>query len=126
MVEIIIAYCIVIAATYLLACGIAGYLFRPLKMWERIACYIVAFIFILPSSMSDIIGIAGCVLIMLLLYDGQEECQQGTACLISGPSENLLHKSQFGEAPASGTPGGGGFLFVLFGAGRKEKRAVRM
>ena len=27
MVEIIIAYCIVIAATYLLACGIAGYLF---------------------------------------------------------------------------------------------------
>ena len=35
MVEIIIAYCIVIAATYLLACGIAGYLFRPLKMWER-------------------------------------------------------------------------------------------
>ena len=65
MVEIIIAYCIVIAATYLLACGIAGYLFRPLKMWERIACYIVAFIFILPSSMSDIIGIAGCVLIML-------------------------------------------------------------
>ena len=68
MVEIIIAYCIVIAATYLLACGIAGYLFRPLKMWERIACYIVAFIFILPSSMSDIIGIAGCVLIMAYCF----------------------------------------------------------
>lgn len=67
-VEIIIAYCIVIAATYLLACGIAGYLFRPLKMWERIACYIVAFIFILPSSMSDIIGIAGCVLIMAYCF----------------------------------------------------------
>mgnify|MGYP000553323651 CR=1 FL=1 len=62
------AYCIVIAATYLLACGIAGYLFRPLKMWERIACYIVAFIFILPSSMSDIIGIAGCVLIMAYCF----------------------------------------------------------
>ena len=55
----------------------------------------------------------------LLLHDGQEERQQGTACLISGPSENLLHKPQFGETPASGTPGGGGFLFVLFGAGRK-------
>ena len=68
MVEIIIAYCIVIAATYLLACGIAGYLFRPLKMWERIACYVVAFIFILPSSMSDIIGIAGCVLIMAYCF----------------------------------------------------------
>lgn len=67
-VEIIIAYCIVIAATYLLACGIAGYLFRPLKMWERIACYVVAFIFILPSSMSDIIGIAGCVLIMAYCF----------------------------------------------------------
>ena len=68
MVEIIIAYCIVVAATYLLACGIAGYLFRPLKMWERIACYIVAFIFILPSSMSDIIGIAGCALIMAYCF----------------------------------------------------------
>ena len=68
MVEIIIAYCIVIAATYLLACGIAGYLFRPLKMWERIACYVVAFIFILPSSMSDIIGIAGCALIMAYCF----------------------------------------------------------
>ena len=68
MVEIIIAYCIVIAATYLLACGIAGYLFRPLKMWERIACYVMAFIFILPSSMSDIIGIAGCVLIMAYCF----------------------------------------------------------
>ena len=67
-VEIIIAYCIVIAATYLLACGIAGYLFRPLKMWERIACYVVAFIFILPSSMSDIVGIAGCVLIMAYCF----------------------------------------------------------
>ena len=67
-VEIIIAYCIVIAATYLLACGIAGYLFRPLKMWERIACYVVAFIFILPSSMSDIIGIAGCALIMAYCF----------------------------------------------------------
>lgn len=68
VVEIVIAYCIVIAATYLLACGIAGYLFRPLKMWERIACYVVAFIFILPSSMSDIIGIAGCVLIMAYCF----------------------------------------------------------
>ena len=68
MVEIIIAYFIVIAATYLLACGIAGYLFRPLKMWERIACYVVAFIFILPSSMSDIIGIAGCALIMAYCF----------------------------------------------------------
>ena len=68
MVEIIIAYCIVIAATYLLACGIAGYLFRPLKMWERIACYVVAFIFILPRSMSDIIGIAGCALIMAYCF----------------------------------------------------------
>lgn len=68
MVEIIIAYCIVIVATYLLACGIAGYLFRPLKMWERIACYVVAFIFILPSSMSDIIGIAGCALIMAYCF----------------------------------------------------------
>ena len=68
MVEIIIAYCIVVAATYLLACGIAGYLFRPLKMWERIACYVVAFIFILPSSMSDIIGIAGCALIMAYCF----------------------------------------------------------
>ena len=48
-VEIVTAYFIVIAATYLLACGIAGYLFRPLKMWERIACYIVAFIFILAQ-----------------------------------------------------------------------------
>ena len=67
-VEIIIAYCIAIAATYLLACGIAGYLFRPLKMWERIACYVVAFIFILPSSMSDIIGIAGCALIMAYCF----------------------------------------------------------
>ena len=68
MVEIIIAYCIVVAATYLLACGIAGYLFRPLKMWERIACYVVAFIFILPSSMSDIIGVAGCALIMAYCF----------------------------------------------------------
>lgn len=68
MVEIIIAYCIVVAATYLLACGITGYLFRPLKMWERIACYVVAFIFILPSSMSDIIGIAGCALIMAYCF----------------------------------------------------------
>ena len=123
MVEIIIAYCIVIAATYLLACGIAGYLFRPLKMWERIACYVVAFIFILPSSMSDIIGIAGCVLIMAYCFmTGKKNANKAQACLISGPSENLLHKPQFGEAPASGTPGGGGF-FVLFGAGRKEKRA---
>ena len=68
VVEIVTADFIVIAATYLLACGIAGYLFRPLKMWERIACYIVAFIFILPSSMSDIIGIAGCVLIMAYCF----------------------------------------------------------
>ena len=68
VVEIVTAYFIVIAATYLLACGIAGYLFRPLKMWERIACYVVAFIFILPSSMSDIIGIAGCVLIMAYCF----------------------------------------------------------
>lgn len=68
MVEIVIAYCIVVAATYLLACGIAGYMFRPLKMWERIACYVVAFIFILPSSMSDIIGIAGCALIMAYCF----------------------------------------------------------
>jgi TRAP-type uncharacterized transport system fused permease subunit len=37
-------------------------------MWERIACYVVAFIFILPSSMSDIIGIAGCVLIMAYCF----------------------------------------------------------
>ena len=68
VVEIVTAYFIVIAATYLLACGIAGYLFRPLKMWERIACYVVAFIFILPSSMSDIIGIAGCALIMAYCF----------------------------------------------------------
>jgi TRAP-type uncharacterized transport system fused permease subunit len=37
-------------------------------MWERIACYVVAFIFILPSSMSDIIGIAGCALIMAYCF----------------------------------------------------------
>ncbi|MDO4266071.1 MAG: TRAP transporter fused permease subunit [Eubacteriales bacterium] len=61
--EILIAYGVVIIATYLLACGIAGYLMRPIRQWERIACYVIAFVFIMPGSMSDIIGLVGCAVI---------------------------------------------------------------
>lgn len=66
--EIVIGCFIVIVSTYLLACGIAGYCMRPVKMWERIIMYVVAFVFIMPGTTSDIIGLIGTVVILAYFF----------------------------------------------------------
>lgn len=61
-------------ATFCLAGCVSSYMFGELKPWERIVFAVIAFMFILPSGMSDVIGlVAGAVFMGYRLLRGKKE-----------------------------------------------------
>lgn len=56
--EIIQATVVVVLGTFFLAVGIAGYFRKALSVWERCAFFVAAFCLILPSTITDWIGLA--------------------------------------------------------------------
>ena len=66
-------------ATWCLAGGIAGYMYKTLNKFERLILLVIAVFFILPSGMSDIIGMAaGLVMVVYCFIKGKPE-RAGTA-----------------------------------------------
>ena len=56
--EIIQATVVVVLGTFFLAVGIAGYFRKALSVWERCAFFAAAVCLILPSTITDWIGLA--------------------------------------------------------------------
>ena len=70
--EIVAAAAMLFLATLCIAAAVAAYMFKDLAVWERIAFLVVALLFILPTGITDIIGIAGgVVLIVYCLLTGK-------------------------------------------------------
>ena len=55
--EIVVAALMLLFATFCLAGCVSGYMFHDLKVWERVVLGVIAFLFILPMSVSDLAGI---------------------------------------------------------------------
>lgn len=66
--EIAIAGIMLLLATWCLAGGIAGYMFKTLNMVERIILLVIAALFILPSGVSDIAGMAAGIVVLAFYY----------------------------------------------------------
>ena len=66
--DIVIAAAMLFLATLCIAAAVAAYMFKDLAAWERILFLVVALMFILPSGISDIIGIAGGVLLIAYCF----------------------------------------------------------
>ncbi len=66
--EIITSGVMLMLATWCLAGGIAGYMYKTLNMIERIVLFVIAVFFILPSGMSDIIGMGGAIVMVAYCF----------------------------------------------------------
>lgn len=76
--EIAVAAVMLMFATYCLAGGISGYMFKTLNRVERAVFLITALLFILPTGFSDIAGIAaGIVLMIFCFVKGKSERTDG-------------------------------------------------
>ena len=64
--DIILSAITAFIGVYALACGIQGYMFRPAKIYERILFFVAAFALIKPGWISDLVGIAILVGLVLL------------------------------------------------------------
>ena len=72
--DIITSGIMLMLATWCLAGGIAGYMYKSLNWFERIILFVIAIFFILPSGMSDIIGmVAGVVMVVYCFITGRAE-----------------------------------------------------
>ena len=69
--EIIQATVVVVLGTFFLAVGIAGYFRKALSVWERCAFFAAAVCLILPSTITDWIGLAIGVAACLLFRHGE-------------------------------------------------------
>lgn len=63
--EIIYALIVVFSGTMLLAMGVAGYFRKPLQSWERAVCFVASILLIMPSQITDIIGILVALVFMV-------------------------------------------------------------
>ena len=77
--DIITSGVMLMLATWCLAGGIAGYMYKSLNWFERIILFVIAIFFILPSGMSDIIGmVAGVVMVVYCFITGRAEREGNT------------------------------------------------
>ena len=78
--DIIVAAAMLFLATLCIAAAVAAYMFKDLAVWERLAFLVVALLFILPSGITDIIGIAGGIaLIAYCLLTGKMKDRKAQA-----------------------------------------------
>ena len=68
VVDIIQSGIMLMFATFCLAGCVAGYMFGDLKSWERAVFGAIAFLFILPLAISDIIGIIAGILFLIYRF----------------------------------------------------------
>ncbi len=66
--DIITSGIMLMLATWCLAGGIAGYMYKSLNWFERIILFVIAIFFILPSGMSDIIGMGSAVVMVVYCF----------------------------------------------------------
>ena len=70
--EIVIAAAMLFLATLCIAAAVSAYMFKDLMVFERVAFLVVALLFILPSGITDTVGIAaGIVLIVYCFLTGK-------------------------------------------------------
>ena len=66
--EIVVAALMLLFATFCLAGCVSGYMFHDLKVWERVVLGAIAFLFILPMSISDVAGVVLGVIFLAYCY----------------------------------------------------------
>jgi TRAP-type uncharacterized transport system fused permease subunit len=64
--DIIMSAVTAFIGVYALACGIQGYMFRPTKIYERILFFVAALALIKPGWISDLVGLAIFIGLILL------------------------------------------------------------
>lgn len=70
--EIVLASAILLFGTYAMSCGIGGYFFGTMDMWQRVYMGVAGCMVCIPESFTDYIGI-GMVAVMILIQRARQE-----------------------------------------------------
>ncbi len=79
-----------IVGVYLVACGLEGYLYRPLPMWKRCLVFAAGIFCIVPEHITDIIGVAALVYLII----SEKHAMKAAATVKTGTATSPVEKEK--------------------------------